>query len=236
MKKLTYCSPRTFYTRNSFPKRIYKYGEAPKDIPTNSPSCKSQDLNDHYNMDRYGFNVHSSCRSNCGLNFVNPRINYDSYDRLYMDGFYRGIIDTGSVKKQNRLNEVPKRLEIALSNILEMYKDDELDVLDIGGAEGIFNYLDENLKIRKYVCAKLGVEEADNNGCNAEVAIATIEEFEVGDQKYNLIFLIGAISDLMNPYEAFFKSRDLLKDDGLFVSDFKDSLTRMKAVNLPFIH
>ena len=235
MKSFSYYFLRTFYTKYNSLKKIYKYDEVPKDILVNCPSCKSQDINDFYNMDRYGFNVRTSWCSNCGLIFVNPRINFDSYNRLYMDGFYRRIIEVVSVKKQKSLDEIPKRVVLALSKLVEVYKDKELDVLDIGGTEGIYNYLDKNLKIRKYLCVNPGAEEADIKvTSNVQVANTTIEEFEAGDQKYDLILLFGTISHLMNPYEAFLKSRNLLKDDGLFVLDFKDNLTRMRAVNLPF--
>jgi SAM-dependent methyltransferase len=235
MKSLTYYFLRTFYTKYSSLKKIYKYDEVPKDILVNCPSCKSQDINDFYNMDRYGFNVRTSWCSNCGLIFVNPRINLEYYNKLYMDGSYRKIIEAVSLKKQKSLDTIPQRLTLALSKISEIYKNKEINVLDIGGTAGIYNYLNENLKIKKYLCINPGADEADIGvTSNVEVVNTTIEEYQAGDEKYDLIILFGTISHLLNPYDAFLKSRDLLKDDGLFVLDFKDNLTRMRAVNLPF--
>jgi len=216
-------------------KKIYNYDEVPKEILVACPACSSEKLNDFHNMDRYGFNVHTSWCSSCGLIFVNPRVNIEHYNKLYMDGFYRKIIDMVSLKKQKSLDAIPQRLTLALSKISEIYKSKEIKILDIGGTEGIYNYLNENLNIQKYLCINPGADEADIGiTSNVEVVNTTIEEYQAGDEKYDLIILFGTISHLMNPYEAFLKLKELLKSDGLFVFDFKDNLTRMRSVKLPF--
>jgi len=235
MKTLSYYFLRSFYTKYSSLKKIYNYDEIPKEILVSCPACGSENLNVFNNMDRYGFNVHTSWCSCCGLIFVNPRINLEYYNKFYMDGYYRKIIEAVSLKKQKSLDTIPQRVTLALSKISEIYKNKEINILDIGGTAGIYNYLNENLKIKKYLCVNPGADEADIGVTpNVEVVNTTIEEYQAGDEKYDLIILFGTISHLMNPYEAFLKSRDLLKDDGLFVLDFKDNLIRMRAVNLPF--
>lgn len=235
MKTLSYYFLRSFYTKYSLLKKIYNYDEVPKEILVNCPACDGENLNDFNNIDRYGFNVHTSWCASCGLIFVNPRINLEYYNKLYMDGSYRKIIEAVSLKKQKSLDTIPQRLTLVLSKISEIYKDKEINILDIGGTAGIYNYLNENLTIKKYLCINPGADEADiGTTTNVEVVNTTIEEYHATDEKYDLIILFGTISHLMNPYDAFLKSKLLLKSDGLFVLDFKDNLTRMKAVNLPF--
>lgn len=235
MKTLSYYFLRSFYTKYSFLKKIYNYDEIPKEILLSCPACGSENLNDFHNMDRYGFNVHTSWCSCCGLIFVNPRINIEYYNKFYMDGTYRKIIETVSLAKQKSLDTIPERLTLVLSKISEIYKDKEINILDIGGTAGIYNYLNENLKIKKYLCINPGADEADIGvTSNVEVVNTTIEEYQAGDEKYDLIILFGTISHLLNPYDAFLKSKELLKSDGLFVLDYKDNLTRMKKVNFPF--
>ena len=235
MKNLTLYFLRTFYTKYSSLKNIYSYDEIPKETLDECPACSCKELNDFDKLDRYGFNVDTSWCSGCGLIFVNPRINLEYYNKLYMDGHYRDIIDAVSVKKQKKLDVVPKRVSLALSRIVDIYKNKEINILDIGGTMGIYEYLNENLKIKKYLCVNPGAEEADIGITpNVEVVNTTIEEYKLTDEKYDLIILFGTISHLMNPYEAFLKSQQLLKDDGLFVLDFKDTLNRMEKINLPF--
>lgn len=235
MKKISYYFLRTFYTKYRVLKNVYRYDEIPKDILVNCPACNSKNIHDFHNMDRYGFNVHTSWCSGCGLIFVNPRINVEYYNKFYMDGIYRKIIDVVSVQKQKSLQDIPKRLTLALSKIIEIYGDKNIEVLDIGGTAGVYNYLNENLNIDKYLCVNPGADEADmGTSNNVEVINTTIEEFQAGDKKYDLIILFGTVSHLMNPYDAFLKSKELLKDDGLFVLDFKDSVKRMQAMPFPF--
>jgi SAM-dependent methyltransferase len=235
MNKLTHYLLRTFRTEYSLLKKVYKYEEIPKEVLKGCPACNSKELQDFCNMDRYGFNVHTSWCSFCGLIFVNPRINIEYYNKFYMDGSYRRIIDVVSKKKPKSLNVIPKRLIVILSKLTEIYKNKEINVLDIGGTAGVYNYLNENLNIKEYLCVNPGADEADISvSSNVKVVNTTIEEYKADDKKYDLIILFGTISHLMDPYSAFLKSRKLLRDDGLFVLDFKDSLDRMQSSKFTF--
>lgn len=236
MKNITYYFLRTFYTKFNKLKDIYEYNDIPKDLLEKCPGCSSSNISDFDSMDRYGFNVETSWCSNCGLIFVNPRINMENYNKLYMDGHYRKIIDAVSKEKQKKLDVIPKRLSLVLTKIVEIYKNKEINILDIGGTSGIYEYLNSNLNINQYLCVNPGADEADiGKTSNVNVANTTIEEYEITDTKYDLIILFGTISHLMYPYEAFIKSQNLLKDDGLFILDFKDTLQRMHKVNFPFL-
>ena len=235
MNNITYYFLRTFYTKYRSLKKVYNYNQIPKEILENCPACNSKDINIFHNMDRYGFNVNTSWCTKCSLIFVNPRINIEFYNKFYMDGYYRKLIEGISVREQKNLETIPKRLELVLSKIIEIYGKKEISILDIGGTNGIYEYLNQNLNIRKYLCVNPGAEEAEiTTSENVEVVNTTIEEYHSSTEKYDLIILFGTISHLMNPYEAFLKSKKLLKDDGLFVLDIKDNLKRMNDVTFPF--
>jgi len=224
-----------FYTKHSVLNKIYTYDDVFKENLSNCPACNGKEIHDFCDMDRYGFSVKTSWCSCCGLIFVNPRIDLDNYNKLYMDGFYRRIIEVVSKNKQQGLDTIPKRLTDVLSRLVEIYKNKEIDVLDVGGTAGIYNYLNEKLDIKEYLCVNPGASEADILvSSNVKVVNSTIEEYHAYDKKYDLIILFGTVSHLMSPYNAFLKSKKLLKDDGLFVIDFKDSLERIKSSEFIF--
>jgi hypothetical protein len=237
MKQLTKYVARKFFTNHDNLKNLYNYDAANKQKLKNCPVCDKDEsfLKSFCELDRYGFNVKTSLCKNCGLVFVNPRIDFIEYNNFYNDGHYRRLIDGISKVPKSSYDIIPKRLLSILDIIVDRYQSKSISILDIGGMNKIFSYLNEKITISEYLCINPGKGESDSTSPKFRVENTTLEEFRNDEEKrYDLIIMFGTISHLMLPNVVFNKISSLLSDEGVFIFDFKDTIKRMLNVNMPF--
>jgi hypothetical protein len=228
---------RRLFTKYSKLKGLYEYDNIQKEHLDHCPVCEAINsfLKPLFEIDRYGFNAKTVFCEKCGLVFINPRISLLEYGDFYNAGHYRKLINEVASKPQKSHDCVSDRLSPILKILVSRYQSKPISVIDIGGTFEVFCHLEERIDIDDYVCINPGKGESKSSSPKFVVENTTLEEYH-GQKKYDLVIMFGTISHLMYPRTAFEKIRSFLKDDGVLVFDFKDTIKRMENVSMPFLY
>lgn len=174
------------------------------------PVCNTEDVELISEKDRYGLDYRCGICKNCGLVYVNPRINQEAYNQFY-DNYYRKLYRGSELPSDEFFSNQLRRGEKIVSYISSKIdlKLDGLKVLEIGcGAGGILKYFELNGSIVK------GIDLGS-------------EYLNFGKDNYGLDLMVGSLFDLNDEFKP-----DLIIYSHVLehVLDLNSELTQLKKL------
>ena len=180
-------------------------------------NCGADDYTVISKIDRHGVPISQVICKICGLLYLNPRMNQESYDDFY-DKYYRALYSStfnpAKLKKESWMNYREDNILRLLGNILNTEK---LNILEVGCGDG--KVLE---RLKSYGHDVMGIDLDSNcvniakeKGLNVIHAHTTdlIEEYS---SKFDLIITIHVVEHFLNTEEELGNIRKLLKPDGQF--------------------
>lgn len=176
--------------------------------------------------DRYGFPLSSAACTTCGLVFLDPRPTAVAYDAFYRDA-YRPLVSAfhGRTIDAVSVEEDQAGYAAELVRLLEPYLAGRGGgtILDVGGSTGV---------VAEALAAATGfagtvldpapaeLERAAARGL--DTATGTIESFEAGGERYDVVLLCQTLDHVVDAAGAVAKLRRVLADDGILFVDVVD--------------
>ena len=177
--------------------------------------------------DRYGFPVRSAMCENCGLIYLVDRFSQTDYEKFYINGHYRKIIESFfGIRQEVKIietaqNKYTASLVASLKGFINN-ADGERSLLDIGGSTGLTARLFEQEFGCKATVLEPSAEEAEMaRSLGLDVEQNTIEQWETNN-KFDIVLLCRTFEHLFDLKLAFEKISDLLTPEGLFICDVSD--------------
>ena len=223
---------------------IFDYEAAEKE-PVRCDLCGNDNPIRTKMRDRYGFSVVLAECEDCGLLFLSPRMRWDGYERFY-EGAYRNLV---SVFHGREINADTIRGEqytygLRLSKVLKRVKPlpdrtpspaDRLTLLDIGGSTGMVAAALGREWYRASILDPSPVELKVAGRWGFEAMLGTVEAYDAGNRRWDLITMCQTADHLLNPLRALEKVRKWLAPDGIFWVDIVDfDVTREVKIDHPF--
>lgn len=184
--------------------------------------CGMTDFKTLSKKDRYGLSVITVICKTCGLIFINPRMNKDSYNKFYQ-GSYRKFIQNHKNKSREVWNLennfiAQEKLGIKLATIFKDYVNNGLLVevgSSVGGILSGFKKTIERLDV-------LGIEPsneeaffANKKGINTKIGL--IEDIETSTDKIDNILIVRSLNHLLDPKIFFNWTHQQLKNGGKLI-------------------
>ena len=184
-------------------------------------NCGADDYTVISKIDRHGVPVSQVICKECGLVYLNPRMNQEAYNDFY-DKYYRDLYEGNYYQQVDDFNKAVKESYdyklIYLSNLVgDMLKTEKLNILEIGCGRG------EMLeKLEHYGHNVIGIDldsncinVSQNKGLNAKQAHTTdlIEEYS---GKFDLIITMHVVEHFLDLDEELGNIKKLLKPNGQF--------------------
>ena len=204
----------------------YDFDAVPKERVETCNLCGSADFTAIARRDRYGFAATTVACTRCGLAFLNPRLTAAAYADFYR-GVYRPLVSAYHGRRIDaetvEADQVPYAEELAALLEPHLRGRGYRDLLDVGGSTGVVSEAIARrfeLAATVFDPAPAEVERARARGLDAEVA--TIETFDPGERRYDVVLLCQTIDHLTDIAAALAQIRTWLRDGGVFFVDIVD--------------
>lgn len=187
--------------------------------------------------DRYGFQVSTRCCAGCGLLFQYPRLAPAGLRALY-SGPYRALVSAWHGREINAQTLYGEQVEYGkrLSGVLwrELGHGDEDEtcaacfrrrVLDLGGSTGrVAHVVGWHVSADHVTVVEPGMAEAAVAVGNVHrVVVQSAEDFDPGEEKWDLVLLCQTVDHLRSISAVLRKVKGLLAPGGRFFVDAVDS-------------
>ncbi|HEX2787468.1 MAG TPA: methyltransferase domain-containing protein [Ignavibacteria bacterium] len=176
--------------------------------------------------DRYGFPANAAACTNCGLTFLNPRMDGNGYSKFYehyyrplVSAYYGRLFDAKTIQK-DQLTYTDEVIEL-----LNEYLADKpgMSFLDIGGSTGIVAMgLIKKFNVKATILDPAPDEIAEANNLGLETITSLFEDWNPGKKKFDLVGMFQTVDHLLDINNTFEKIRNILTDNGLFIIDIVD--------------
>lgn len=225
----------------------FNYSDYPKYNVKECDCCgsKKEDWTLYAHCDRYGLPVRSMQCGKCGLIFISPRMDLNSYRTFYLK-WYRKLVNAfdGREQPKERLDYSIEKQADDMVKFLGQAMPNESKInrmLDVGGSTGVF-------------CKKV----CDVTGCIGHVVEPNKEELSEAvakglttccnsfewyrtDHKFDLISMLRTVEHLNTIQGGLRKIWNLLNPNGLFLLDivnhkFMLQITRSKTLSTKLDH
>jgi SAM-dependent methyltransferase len=209
--------------------KAFAYESRPKEYIRECLLCGGSEYHPLTTVDRYGFMARVVYCEGCGLSFVNPRLVRDELQELYRN-HYRPLVTQWSASRSP--NGIPKITEhegkLNYAGALGMHFSKELEVyrgtkaVDIGGSTGeVAAMLKENFDIScKIIEPNPSEVEYAKKEYGVDGIITSAEDWDPGDEKFDLLFCCQSVEHLMDPLAVLQKMRAAA--NGLLFLDIVD--------------
>jgi Methyltransferase domain len=184
------------------------------------------------NEDRYGFPLTADLCTNCGLVFLNPMPTREAYADFYRH-VYRPLVSAYHGRRIDA--ETVERDQGAyaeeLISTLEPFLADgpRSTLIDVGGSTGL---------VAEAVAGRFGLEatvldpapeEAERAAARGlETVVATIEEYEPGERRFDVVLLCQTIDHLLDVSGSLAKLRATGTESGVLFVDIVDFRVPMR--------
>jgi SAM-dependent methyltransferase len=176
--------------------------------------------------DRYGFPTKTVACTECGLTFLNPRMDgagyakfYEHYYRPLVSAYYGRLFDAKTIQK-DQLTYTDEVIDFLNEYLINK---PQLSFLDIGGSTGIVAAgLIKKFKVKATILDPAPDEIAEANSLGLETITSLFEDWNPGERKFDLVGMFQTVDHLLDINNTFEKIRNILKDDGLFIIDIVD--------------
>lgn len=178
--------------------------------------CGQENFKTISKKDRYGLEVKTVVCDNCGLIFINPRMNKEGYDDFY-ENHYRDLIY--KLKKKDVSHEsiynAGKKLGIKINDFLGDYIKPGL-VIEVGSScGGILAKLKELNSSLNFLGIEISAAEASYaNDMGIKTIISSIEDLKEEVPKAENILIARSLNHLLDPSLFFRWTYDNLKEGG----------------------
>lgn len=155
---------------------------------------------------------------NCGLYYVNPRIDVARSAEIYSDEYYNGKGLDGSFVGDSQGKRQDARLLVR--SIREILKpNSRIRLLEVGGGEGLVSFEARNYGYESLMCdiSKAAVSRARRKGIECFEGMITDPYFAAFANSFDVVVAIEVIEHLHSPKRFFAKVYELLKPGGLFI-------------------
>lgn len=176
--------------------------------------------------DRYGFPAQTTACAQCGLTMLNPRMTTRAYADFYthwyrplVSAYHGRVIDPVSIQEEQQA--YAEEMERLVRPWLAEWQGRSF--LDVGGSTGLVAiHFAKAFGLDPTIIdpAPDEIEEAERFGLKTITAL--MEEWDPGDQHYDVVGLFQTIDHLLDVKATLLKIRTLLRPDGLFVADIVD--------------
>ncbi|MEQ1757962.1 MAG: class I SAM-dependent methyltransferase [Vicinamibacterales bacterium] len=204
----------------------YDYSAQRKDVIEHCNLCGASSLVVLTHVDRYGFPAQAHACSECGLVFLNPRMDAQAYGRFY-DGVYRPLVSAfhGRLIDARTIQAEQREYAIERAGFLRPFVAGRgyQSMLDIGGSTGVVaHHFAEEFGLRGTLIdpAPLEVEQARQLGL--ETITGLIEEFDFGSRRFDVVIICQTVDHLLDVSGTLHRVRDLLTPNGLLFVDIVD--------------
>jgi hypothetical protein len=217
----------------------FDYEARQTEVLRRCPVCGEAPLRPFGRGDRYGLPVKSDYCGTCATVFLNPRMTPAEYAQFYASGTYRQLLSAVRSSHKHRESGGADRLPARISALVEhlpahVPSGSPLRVLDIGGTRRVFERLCDVIPLADYVCVNPAPQEIDVCGEGGfRVVAANFEDYEARGEEFDVVILLGTISHLLEPGNAFLKIGSLLAAEGVFAFDLSDVTCKMLSLGHP---
>ena len=182
-------------------------------------NCGADDYTIISKRDTYGLPVTQVICKQCGLVYLNPRMNQEAYNDFY-DKYYRILCETRLYNLSQdtwEISVVNNRKNKLFELLLYKLETEKLNILEIGCGHGeILEILhDYGHNVRGIDLDSNCVNIAKNKGLNVKQA-HTSDLIEKYQGKFDLIIAMHVVEHFLNLDEELSNIKKLLKTDGLF--------------------
>lgn len=203
----------------------YNYQKQEKTNIVNCNLCHSNNFTIITHVDRYGYNAKATACNNCGLVFLNPVMNSNSYHEFYsnvyrplVSAYHNRVIDSQTIQAEQR--EYARTL---IDFISPVFKANSGSILDIGGSTGIVaKTIGEKFNMDITVLDPAADELIHAKNLNMEIVPGFIEDYNPNGKKFDLILLCQTIDHLSDALGTLKKIHKLLNMGGVFFVDIVD--------------
>lgn len=176
--------------------------------------------------DRYGFPAQTTACSRCGLTVLNPRMTAAAYSHFY-NGVYRPLV---SAYHGRRIDAETVKLEqmayaSEMEGLLGAYLQGKggARFLDVGGSTGVVvAHLASRFGLKATVLDPCVAEVAEAKALGIETITALLEEWQPGNDRFQVIGMFQTIDHLLDVAGALRKLRTVIAEDGIFIVDIVD--------------
>lgn len=204
----------------------YDYDGQPKEAVPACNLCGSTRFTAASYTDRYGFKARSLGCRDCGLVFLSPRLTPEAYARFYEDAyrplvsaFHGRLIDAKTVEAEQE--PYAARIAELLAPYLPEHRGNTL--LDVGGSTGVVaEFIAGNLGIAGVVLDPAPAEVARAHDRGLEAIVGTIEEWDPGERRFDIVLLCQTIDHLLDISSSLTRMRELITSDGILFVDVVD--------------
>lgn len=213
---------------------LFDYNSKKKVFVENCTCCDSNNYFTVFDKDRYGYSVKSNLCLSCGVVFLSPRMDLDSYMEFYNEA-YRDLVSCFNERKIDRFTIQEEQVAYAHSVFDFIYphvvkRISELKILDVGGSTGVVSKVlsDEFAATKEvsFVEATVIDPSLDELEIAKEIGLigkhGFIEDLVGVEKKYNLIILCQTIDHLFDIQKSLRIMFDALTEDGMFFVDIVD--------------
>lgn len=175
--------------------------------------CKKNDYKVYLKKDTFTI---VKCQ-NCGLIYVNPRLNENELLKIYDDLYFTGERRYGIEDYFGRGRKSAQKRAYETIQIIKKHKR-QGNILDVGCAGGIFLKVAQENNFNAYgiEVSKYAVEAAEKI-LNLKIELGTLEKCKFKNKFFDVITLLDVIEHFPDPYCSLQKINSLLKDDGIIL-------------------
>ncbi len=219
----------------------YRFEDLPSEYVETCALCGAEDdfaiISDR---DRYGFPVRTYLCRRCGFAFVNPRLTPEGY-AIFYDRFYRRLVNAlkGREFDITTLQQKQRRYAERIDDVLLgrfLRTGNYRTLLDIGGSTGIVSgYLARKYDLEVTVIEPSPEELAVAEAAGLKTFLGVLEDYPVGEQKFDVILLAQTVHHLQDLNTSFAKMRALSHPETLVFVDMVDflSICRLRKYSVP---
>ena len=204
----------------------YDYGSQPREWLSSCNLCGGTLLVTLTHRDRYGFPAQASACARCGLVFLNPRMNAETYARFY-DGVYRPLVSAfhGRLIDARTIQDEQREYAADRASFVWPFVQGAglRTLLDIGGSTGVVaaHFMRTfGLSGTLIDPAPAEVEEAKSFGL--ETITGLVEQYQFGSRKFDVILICQTVDHLLDVAGTLKRIRQLMTPNGRLFIDIVD--------------